>query len=118
MRTCTKTLRCTDPLGREIALADARWYGKILLDHPILERCLELVEQILTAPDAINDDKSRPDVEVFYREVTLPAPVGRRLLKVCVRFAGTPDDPGYAEGYVLTAYPVLNQSPGEIRRWP
>ena len=113
-----ETLRCTDPLGRDITLTDARWYGKILLDHPILERCLDFVEQTLTVPDAINDDKSRPDVEVFYREVTLPAPVGRRLLKVCGRFAGTPDDPGDAEGYVLTAYPVLNQGPGETRRWP
>ena len=71
-----ETLRCQDPWKREIILTDERWYGKILFDHPVLAACLDHVKQTLTAPDVVNYDQTRLDVENFYRRLRLPDPIG------------------------------------------
>ena len=65
----------------------------------------------------INADKSRKEVEVYYRgDVTLPAPYGRSMLKVCVMF--DEDEWGDITGSVITVYPVLEPHPLERRLWP
>jgi hypothetical protein len=110
-RRMYEVLRCVDRWGREIVLTDGRWYGKILLDHPQLTGALGAVKETLIAPSLINYDRIRDDVEIFYREVVLPPPFGRSLLKACIHFAA-------AEGYVLTAYTTVNINPGEVRKWP
>lgn len=106
-----ETIRCTDPRGRDIVLRDERWYGKILDDHPELTGAEAAIRATLEIPDLINADKQFDDVEVYYREVLLPAPHGRQLVKVVVRFR---DD----EGDVLSAYPVRNVHPLEVPLWP
>jgi hypothetical protein len=108
-----EVFRCTDPWGREIVLMDDRWYAKILDDHPQLIGADWAVSVTLTDPQQLRNDKNQDNVEVFYREVVLPSPYGRSLLKVVVSFADDPD-----EGEVLSAYPVDNVSPLEVQIWP
>src|SRR3712207_3152678 len=79
-----ETLRCRDPLGREIVLMDDRWYGKVLVDRPELQSALDVVERTITDPDSICDDKFFDDREVFYRRDLLPSPHGWKLVKVVV----------------------------------
>lgn len=106
-----ETLRCQDRWEREIILTDERWHGKILFDHPVLADCLDHVKQTLTAPDVVNYDQTRLDVENFYRRLRLPDPIGWAYLKVCVRFNVSP-------GHVLTAYPMLRIKQTEMQKWP
>ena len=105
------TLRCRDPMGREIVLMDDVWHGKILIKRPELHSALDVVERTLTDPELICDDKDFDDREVFYRRDLLPPPYGRKLLKVVVRFATD-------AGEVITVFPAFNVNPDERCRWP
>lgn len=105
-----ETLRCIDPLGREIVLMDDVWYGKILIDRPSFAHALDVVERTLVGPELINDDKHFANREVFYRRDLLPPPYGRKLVKVVVEFAGD-------AGRVVTAFPAFNVNPDERYRW-
>jgi hypothetical protein len=104
------TLRCRDPLGREIVLMDDVWYGKVLNRRPELHTVLNIVEQTLTDPEAICDDKLFDNRECYYREDVLPAPHGWSFLKVVVQFT---DD----EGSVVTVYPDYGIHPLERCTW-
>jgi hypothetical protein len=110
-RGAGEVFRRGDYRGREVVLTDARWYGKILLDHVVLAPHLNKVEQTLSEPLLVRDDLTWPDVENFYRRFVFPGPIGRIYLKVSVRFTDS-------EGYVLTAYPTKWLKQGEMQLWP
>ncbi len=105
-----ESLRCQDPWGREIVLTDDVWYGKILVKRPHLADALDAVERTLRDPQQLNDDRSHPRREVYYREDLLPAPDGWSIVKVVVEFDGD-------QGRVVTVFPVFNVHPDERLRW-
>ena len=90
---------------------DDVWYGKILVQRPRFSRLLDLVEQTLTDPHAICDDKQFDNRECYYREALLPPPDGWSYLKVVVEFGG-------GEGIVVTAYSATGVHPLERCTWP
>ena len=106
-----ETLRCRDPLGREIVLMDDVWYGKVLNKRPELHTTLDIVELTLTDPEAICDDKQFDNRECYYRQAILPPPHGWSFLKVVVQFAGR-------GGTVVTVYPDYGVHPLERCTWP
>lgn len=112
--TDVEVFRCQDRWGRDIILIDERWYGKIRnLHSEITEQAILLT---LTDPDLVNWDKALDGVEVFYRDVLLPAPDGVSLVKVCVHFQVDVYET-VEVGLVTTAYTVFNVNPEERRKW-
>lgn len=109
-----EVLRCQDRWGREIVLTTERWYGKILRKHR--EMTENAIRQAPIDPDQVNLDKSLAAVEVFSREVVLPAPHGRSLVKVCVRFARDEYE-GVEVGKIISAYTTFNMNDLEECKW-
>lgn len=116
MHRMAEILRCTDQWGRTITLAQARWQGHILVNHPEMAGQEAIVQQTLTDPICVNHDKDFPDRENFYRPFVFRPPRTLAYMKVCVEFRNRAFGQG-ARGEVVTAYPTTSIKQGEARKW-
>jgi hypothetical protein len=90
-----------DSEGRAVVLPARIWDGKIIRDHPELERHLEQVLDTVNEPDHVESDP-RPDRRRYFRRNVGPS----RWLMVVVSFEQEP-------GRVITAL-ALRKDP---KRW-
>lgn len=109
-RLVTELFRCQDRWGRTVALAEARWRGHILPNHPELAGGEELIERTLTNPTKVTYDRNVSGREVFYRPSGLGPPYSRVLMRVIVEFA--------VDGTVITAHFLPRPHPQERPKWP
>jgi hypothetical protein len=82
-------VRWRDRWQREVALPEATWNEKIVLDHAELIDNEASIEQALVDPDEVRFDRDYADREVYYRRGALPSSYDRDYLKVVVAFYRT-----------------------------
>lgn len=100
-----------DRLGREVTLTETR-QAHILLKHPQVAGRLDDIRAVVETPDAVHADARYDRRENHYRWIA----AGGRI-KVVVIYRPVPPQGTWA-GEVVTAYPVKQVDPAEVRLWP
>lgn len=95
---------CTDPLGRDIELSDATWYGHLVRNHREMTRLRAEVDRTVASPVEIRFSASDPDCRLYYG----PSPRAGFMICVVVDVVGK---------FVKTAYLAKRVKQGAVE-WP
>ena len=106
--------KCRDKDGILVTCSKSQWRNYIILKHPEVMDCEDIIKRIISNPSGVWKNKSQPERVAIYEPIALPVPVSYPYVRVVIEYC---EKKNKTVGYVINAFHCANIRKGDYLAW-